>query len=96
VTFYPKDNSDPQAPHPTGTVAEDGSFTLTSRETDDGAPVGDYVVVVVWPDISAKGSDGIKQHLRDRLRGAYSNPDNSPLHAQVAKGDNDLPPFELH
>jgi len=95
VTFYPKDNSDPQALHPTGIVAADGTFTLSSHETDDGAPAGDYIVTVVWPDTSAKGSDSIKQPLHDRLRGAYSNPDKQVLHAQVTIGDNELPAFEL-
>jgi hypothetical protein len=93
--LLPQDNSDPQALHPTGIVAADGTFTLSSHETDDGAPAGDYIVAVVWPDTSAKGSDSIKQPLHDRLRGAYSNPDKQVLHAQVTIGDNELPAFEL-
>jgi hypothetical protein len=96
VVFHPKYNSDPQAIRPTGTVAQDGSFTLTSRRQNDGAPAGDYAVTVIWPAGSAKGRGAGQQPLlQDRLRGAYSNPDNPLLQAQVAEGDNELPAFEL-
>jgi hypothetical protein len=91
VIFYPKNNSDPQALRPTGIVAQDGSFTLTSRKQDDGAPAGDYAVTVIWPTGPAKG----RQPSSDRLNGIYSNPDNSRLQAQVAEGNNELPAFEL-
>jgi len=97
VIFHPKDHSDPQALRPCGFVAEDGSFTLSSHEPGDGAPAGDYVVIVVWPDKSGEGrGPDIKQPSRDRLRGAYSNPEKPLLQTCVANGDNDLPAFELH
>jgi hypothetical protein len=95
VIFHPKDNSGPQAPRPTGVVGADGSFTLSSRQPNDGAPAGDYVVLVIWP--SAKGGGpGLRQSSQDRLKGAYSNPEGAALQAHVAAGDNELPPFELH
>jgi hypothetical protein len=96
VIFHPKNNADPQALRPTGIVAADGFFTLTSRQQDDGAPAGDYAVTVTWSTGSVKGRGaGQPPVFQDRLKGAYSNPDKPLLHAQVAEGNNALPAFEL-
>jgi hypothetical protein len=96
VVFHSKDNSDPQTIRPIGIVTADGSFTLSSRQQGDGAPAGDYAVVVIWPDESAKDRRRVmRQSSQDRLRGAYSNPDKSLLQARIAEGDNKLPAFEL-
>jgi hypothetical protein len=96
VIFHSKGNSDPQAIDPVGIVAVDGSFTLSSRAPGDGAPAGDYFVLVIWPDKSAQGRGlAVKQPSHDRLRGVYSNPDKPLLQARVAAGDNELPAFEL-
>jgi hypothetical protein len=96
VIFEPKNNSDPRALRPTATVIADGSFTLSSREPGDGAPAGEYAVLLIWPDEPARGRGlAVKQPSRDRLRGAYSNPDKPLRQVQITEGNNELPAFEL-
>src|SRR5437764_3720406 len=48
VVLHPKNASSPTALRPTAHVQPDGTFQLTTYETGDGAPVGDYVVTVSW------------------------------------------------
>jgi hypothetical protein len=95
VVFHPRDNSDPHRPLPTGIVAEDGSFAVTSYQQGDGAAEGDYTVTVVWPNQSSRKvlGGGVDQ---DRLGGAYSDPARSQLQVRVTAGRNDLEPFNLH
>jgi hypothetical protein len=89
VIFHPKNTSDPQAVCPMGKVGADGSFTLSTYAPEDGAPPGEYAVVVIWPQAGGGKKGG------DRLKGRYGNTRNSPLHARLAERDNDLPPFGL-
>src|SRR5437016_1941611 len=55
VFFYPVE-SDPDAIAPYGVTDANGSFTLTTYLTFDGAPAGEYVVTVRWPG-PPKGTD---------------------------------------
>src|SRR5687767_10889460 len=51
VMFHPLplETGRPTALRSRGTVGDDGSFRLTTYNTDDGAPAGEYVVTVYWP-----------------------------------------------
>src|SRR4051812_645519 len=49
VIFHPLNDADAKAPRPTGEVAADGSFALSTHTTGDGAPAGEYAVTVLWP-----------------------------------------------
>lgn len=74
---------------PWAIVQEDGTYVLSTYETGDGAPVGDYKVVLRWPP------DVTQPSLADRLGGAYSTPQRSPWMVNISEGDNELPPIEL-
>lgn len=74
-------------PRPRATVNEDGSFTLSTYGTDDGAPAGEYLVTVTW---SPEGRDD-----EDKLQGRYQNPARSGLKATVKDGPNEIPAFKL-
>lgn len=78
---------------PNATVAEDGSFRLTSFAKNDGAPAGEYAVTVVWSPTTRV--DGETYEEPDRLKGRYSNPNTSGLQATIKTGKNALPTFEL-
>lgn len=56
VVCYPKLNV-ADGPRPKGTVDRKGRFQLTTYEPGDGAPAGDYVVTVEWPQSIGKGED---------------------------------------
>jgi len=48
VIFHPVTDDSLKAMRPSGQVAEDGTFFLTSEKSGDGAAVGEYHVVVRW------------------------------------------------
>jgi hypothetical protein len=85
VAFHPV-GGDADAPRPYGTVDDNGKFQLTTYQPNDGAPVGEYVVTVLWldaPKASAIGGSESKAAGVDRLRNAYSDPKTSKLRATV-------------
>jgi hypothetical protein len=95
VVFEPA-KPDPNWPSATGTTDEEGRFILTTYDEEDGAPAGEYNV-----GISANGG-GFKRKAPlkkkadpDPLKGRFSNPKTSKIHARVEEKPNDLPPFNL-
>jgi hypothetical protein len=75
---------------PQAVTKEDGRFTLTTYQMGDGAPAGDYRVVVEWPAYRRGRNLG-----PDQLLGKFAKPESSGLTAHVEKGNNELPVFDL-
>ena len=74
---------------PWAVVQEDGTYVLSTYETGDGAPAGQYALTLRWsPDVT-------QPSLVDRLSGAYANPERSPYSVTISEGDNELPPVEI-
>jgi hypothetical protein len=101
VVFHPAGDSTPQAVRPSGEVRADGSFALGSYRPGDGAPPGEYVVAIHWPNAVVRpsardriGSSESKAAPTDRLGERYS-PLRSPLRARVKEGENRLEPFHI-
>jgi hypothetical protein len=78
---------------PHGQVAADGSFELETYEEKDGAPAGDYVVLVTWPASSEPGND--EAPTVDKLAGRYAEPTTSQIKAKVEAGPTTLPPIKI-
>jgi hypothetical protein len=79
-------------PRPRATADEDGSFALSTYGDKDGAPAGDYIVLVTWPGkVLADG----REEPEDKLLGRYNNAARPALKATVIAGKNDLPTFQL-
>lgn len=72
---------------PTGTVKDDGSFTLTAYEPDDGAPVGNYVATIQWFKVT-KDAGGPGPNV---LPKTYSSPKTSPVKVNVESGPVQIP-----
>jgi hypothetical protein len=77
---------------PRGAVAADGSFKLSTYEPGDGAPAGEYAVLIRWPSAVAK-DETQETRGEDRLEGQFSDPDNARWKKQVKPGDNDPKDF---
>jgi hypothetical protein len=98
IVFHPKAGklsaSDGNTIRPHGTVRSDGTFELTSYETNDGAPAGEYLVtlelrkVVKYPN----GNAGPGPNLVPKK---YTKSDATPLLVQIQPGPNELPPIVL-
>jgi hypothetical protein len=94
VVFQPADASDLNAPKPSGVVGADGSFTLSTFAAGDGAPAGDYIVVITWFPKDAK-PDPATGEVKNRLPDVYGSRPTSMLRAKVSEGPNELQPFKL-
>jgi hypothetical protein len=101
VTFVPADPALQGVVLPTGKVNESGKFELTTYETADGAPAGEYGVTLLWeatkwagkdPD---RGVDPVVTVRPDRLMDKYASSEKSGLKAKIVAGNNALEPFRL-
>ncbi len=94
VTFHPQgDGGNPAF----GLVAADGTYALTTYESDDGAVSGSHKVTVeVFPGQWAAEEDGAGEAglpgeevaSGPRVPGKYSSPDTTPLKFEVKAGSN--------
>lgn len=93
VFFHPTETHDPKDEffEPTGVVEADGRFRLTTYETEEGAPAGEYLVTVVRRQNGIKGDE----ELSDTWPQHYESPVTSGLRARVLAGQTQLDPFRL-
>jgi hypothetical protein len=90
VTLNPTGNPiDVRNSKPAGVVGEDGSYRLTTYDPNDGAPVGEYALTIIWPWELTSGSS------TDRLKSAYQDPAKSPRKVTISTGENKIPSIEL-
>lgn len=98
VRFHPKV---PQAGTkypllPSGRTDEQGGYQLTTYESQDGAPAGNYVVTIEWPDPNWRPpGGGMPPPPPDRLKGRFADPKRSTVEASVVEGNNEIEPIEL-
>jgi hypothetical protein len=90
VVFQPV-NAGPDSLMPSGTVGADGTFKLSTRDRGEGAPAGDYVVLITWYPPNAREVENARNQLPER----YGSPTDSPLRATVNQGPTELEPFRL-
>lgn len=83
---------------PAAETGPDGKFEVTTFDPLDGAPAGEYNVMIRWPaqpPTQAAGDAERVRRPRDRLRGRYFNPETSGITATVNEEATELPPFQL-
>ena len=89
VVFHPKAPGRSADAKPVGRTADDGSFSLTTYDANDGAVPGVYGVTVVWPSkakeakmaLSSEGAGG----GGDQLGGRYGDPAAPKVSVDVPK-----------
>jgi hypothetical protein len=95
IAFHPAEELDnPRALRPIATVARDGTFRLTTYDTNDGAPAGEYVVTVYWPGPLPKHSPP-GEVGPDQLGGRYATPRSPLCRMTIKECDNQLGPFQV-
>jgi hypothetical protein len=99
VVFVPTSTSEEaERKRPFGIANGEGRFSLTTLVEEDGAPAGEYKVLIQWPMPSKPDDQRVGRRGAlgpDRLRGKYFNLEKSVLTATVKEESNELPPFEL-
>ena len=91
VMFFPTTGGN-DAPRPRGKVDKRGYFTLTTYETADGSPQGEFLVTVEWPQTVGEGDDA---HFVNALAPEYSAPKTSKLKAVIREQSENLVQFAL-
>lgn len=91
VTFHPKDDVGMTKGNvPFARVQPDGTFQVTTYDTNDGIPKGKYAVTVYWPlDPDARGPSP------DRLQDRFSRPENPAFEAIVDETTKELGPWDI-
>ena len=92
VLLHPKAPQE-KVPAPRASVAPDGSFELSTFNTGDGAPEGDYVLTVKWYKPVKNGSDFVSGP--NVIPAKYTQAESSDIVVHVAAGENDLKPIKL-
>lgn len=96
VTLHPTQDS-LSALRPSGKVASDGSFKITTYLQGDGAPVGSYKLTVQLFQLPAKAEES--RPGRNVLPAKYASPKTSGLSLDVTEavnGANAVPPIEIN
>ena len=90
VTFFPIDQPFAQALKPRATADENGFYELTTYELEDGAPEGDYGVILYVPPTPPDPYELEVPNPPDRLKHAYLNPTKSKLRFTVRPEPNTI------
>lgn len=63
---------------------QEGKFSMSTYESGDGVPPGDYVLTFFWGkmDLIGGGYGG-----KDKLKGKYSDPEKSPIEVSIQPGE---------
>jgi hypothetical protein len=85
-----------RVPVPMATVNSDGTYEVRSYGANDGMPVGDFRVTLIWPEPIPEGEDVEFYEPKDRLAGKYSNPAKSEISVSIVKGTNEIPAIDLN
>jgi hypothetical protein len=95
VVLVPVDAADKaDAPRPAGVTDAQGRFELTTYKQKDGAPEGEYLVLVQYhPIVQRPGQDA--EVGPNALPARYADPRQSPLRVTVSKGASELKPLEI-
>lgn len=101
VVFHPTDPNVEKiiGGKPFAKVNEDGTFTLTTYEPNDGAPPGEYGVTIDWQVPKKEGkfafSIGEGGNTQSKLNPRYGNPQQPVFKESVKKGAANEFTFEV-
>ena len=93
VVLHPKSKEGPSTYSARGQTDQQGRFQLTTYDSNDGAPLGDYAVTVQYYQVVQDGAsfEPGPNVLSPRL----ASPDSSDILVTVAEGPNQLAPIEV-
>lgn len=100
IVLHPTAGSAPAsewtAGYPRAIVAPDGSFRVCTYGIDDGAPEGEYLVLVQWQQSTPEAeSEDDEVAFTDRLQRRYADPNKSKLRATILGPLTQLPRFDI-
>lgn len=93
ITAVPKGGAGAVPMNSTALTAGDGSFSLSTYESGDGVPAGDYSLTFIWGEMNLMNG----QYAGDKLNGKYADAAKSAVTVTVTAGGEpqDLGTVEL-
>ena len=88
IVLHPLSKSNPL--RPVARTGPDGTFRVMTHKTGDGAPAGDYVVTIVWPDVAHAIDDCENEHCADLFAGRFADPATSEWRLTVFRRVNEF------
>lgn len=94
VVFHPVDGDVSQIPRPLAYTGRDGMFELTTLQTNDGAPPGEYAITVELRELKQDG-DQLVRDGKNLLPEDYRDPLKSGFKFTVEAEPNEVPVLHL-
>ncbi|MCC7425192.1 MAG: hypothetical protein IT428_33395 [Planctomycetaceae bacterium] len=85
IAFHPVNRTEWASATSRGVVDREGRFTLTTYAVNDGAPEGEYVVTVYWPDRPLNPAGEGDNLPTDRLGRRFASAAQSRLRARLGR-----------
>jgi hypothetical protein len=95
IAFHPVKKAEGPSSTSRGTADSQGKFSLTTYVSGDGAPEGEYIVTVYWPERPLNPNGEGHDLPVDKLRGKFANPAASKLRARIGPQLTTLPRLDL-
>jgi len=93
VTLISEDADFPNSVRPTAVTGDDGGFEVGTYSAADGAPAGEYKVLVLHYPVQGPAEN---PHAGPNdLPPIYAKAETTTLKISVAEEENELPPLEL-
>ena len=93
ITLIPQDRDFPNSVRPTAVTDEEGAFEIGTYSTADGAPAGDYKVLVLhYPVVGAPDNP---QAGPNDLPPQYAKAETTTLKVTIDEEETELPTLEL-
>lgn len=93
IALHPKAGAQAGVPTPRASVDQQGNFTVTTFNANDGAPAGEYTLTVLWYKPVKQGADTVAGP--NALPPKLAKPETSDLTVTVTAAPNELPPIKL-
>ena len=93
LTLTPVSAEVPATVRPSAKSVADGSFTLGTYGTGDGAPAGDYNVSAVWFKLVNSGGSMVRGD--NALPAKYANPETSGIKIVIGDTETTIPQIDL-
>ena len=95
VRFHPLGDPSPYPMPSQALTAADGTFTLSTNRTADGAYAGEYAVTFLWYDVRVDSQGENVFSGPDKLGGRYRDPAASAFKVTVRPGEGEPFTFNL-
>jgi hypothetical protein len=81
--------------YPNGVVAADGTVAIQSGGEWDGAPAGEYAVLVIWMETPAVDGQTSEEETEDKLGGRYADSESPMWRVKVESAPCEIPRLDL-